>query len=70
MVSNVRLRDFQSSMFGGDAKPRGVADDVSQIVTQDGMYSVRVSSRARDRVAYNSRDAKRNRPRLVVTLGG
>ena len=33
MVSNVRLRAFQSSMFGGDAKPRGVVPDVSQIVT-------------------------------------
>lgn len=33
MVSNVRLRDFQSSMFGGDAKPRGVVADVCQIVT-------------------------------------
>jgi hypothetical protein len=33
------------------------------------MYSVRVSSRARDRVAYNARDAKRHRPQLVVMLG-
>ena len=49
---------------------RYVAFDVSRIVTKDGMYSVRVSSRARDRVAYNSRDAKRNRPQLVVTLDG
>jgi hypothetical protein len=42
--------------------------DVSRIVTEDGTYSVRVSSRARDRVAYNSRDARRHRPQLVITL--
>ena len=58
----VRMRAVRSG--------RSVEFDVSRIVTKDGMYSVRVSSRARDRVAYNSRDAKRNRPRLVVTLGG
>ena len=33
IVSNVRLRAFQSSMFGGDANPRAVASDFSQIVT-------------------------------------
>ena len=33
IVSNVRLRDCQSSMFGGDAKPLAVAGDFSQIVT-------------------------------------
>ena len=49
---------------------RYVEFDVSRIVSKDGRYSVRVSSRARDRVAYNSRDAKRNRPQLVVTLDG
>ena len=43
--------------------------DVSRIVTRDGMYSLRVSSRARDRVAYHSRDAAHNRPQLLVTLG-
>ena len=47
---------------------RYVEFDLSRIVTKDGIYSVRVSSRAR--VAYNSRDAARNRPRLVITLGG
>jgi hypothetical protein len=42
--------------------------DVSRTVTRDGTYSVRVSSRARDRVAYHSRDAQRHRPQLVVKL--
>jgi hypothetical protein len=41
---------------------------VSRIVTKDGTYSVRVSSRARDRGAYNSRNAARHQPQLVVTL--
>jgi hypothetical protein len=49
---------------------RYVEFDVSRIVTKDGIYSVRVSSRARDRVAYNARDAKRHRPQLRVTLDG
>jgi hypothetical protein len=49
---------------------RYVEFDVSRIVTKDGSYSVRVSSRARDRVAYNSREAARNRPQLVVRLDG
>ena len=31
--SNVRLRSFQSSMFGGEAKPLELASEVSQIVT-------------------------------------
>ena len=47
---------------------RSVEFDVSRIVTRDGVYSVRVSSRAR--IAYHSRDAERNRPSLVITLGG
>src|SRR5690242_8727149 len=34
IFSKVRLRAFQSSMFGGDAKPLGVDGDFSQIVTR------------------------------------
>ena len=33
IFSNVRLRAFQSSMFGGEAKLLGFASEVSQIVT-------------------------------------
>ena len=33
IFSNVRLRAFQSSMFGGDARLLGFVPDVSQIVT-------------------------------------
>jgi hypothetical protein len=47
---------------------RYVDFDVSRIVTRDGIYSVRVSSRARDRVAYNSREARRHGPQLIIRL--
>ena len=49
---------------------RSAQFDVSRIVTKDGLYSVRVSSRARNGVAFNSRDAAQHRPQLVVTLAG
>jgi hypothetical protein len=64
-----------SARTSGAVRSRGVGTgrsaqfDVSRIVTKDGVYSVRVSSRARTGATYNSREAQ-HRPQLVVTVAG
>jgi len=44
--------------------------DVTRVVTGDGTYSLRVASESTERAGFLSREGRRGRPRLSITLAG